>query len=147
MEEFNDYKKKLLVFRDSLPNELQKFAESEALTFLNLVKLRTPVDTGNLRNQWNCKGSVEPDGIDLHITNYAENEVGEQYASFVEYGHNQHVGQYVPKIGKRLVRDSVRGVYMMSRSINDIDLEIGKDFTKAIDDLARRCDLTYESNR
>lgn len=147
MEEFNDYKKKLLAFKNSLPSELQRFAEKEALTFLNLVKMRTPVDTGNLRNQWNCKGSVEPDGIDLHITNYAENEVGENYASYVEYGHHQHVGQYVAKIGKRLVNPQVRGVYMMSRSINDIDLEIGKDFKKTIDDLGRRCGLTHDSDR
>lgn len=147
MEEFEKYKGQLNAFKASLPATLKNFANEEALTFLNLVKMRTPVDTGNLRNSWNCKGTVDIDGIDLHITNYAENEVGEEYASWVEYGHNQHVGQYVAKIGKRLVNPQVRGIYMMSRSINDIDMEIEKDFKKTIDDLARRCGLTHDSNR
>ena len=57
-----------------------------------------PVDTGNLRRSISHK---EPDDFTSVIgTNV-------KYAPFVELGHHQQPGRFVPAIGKRLVRDWV----------------------------------------
>lgn len=59
-----------------------------------------PVDTGTLRNS---------------ITHEAEDSRSEAigtattYAPYVELGHHQQPGRYVPKLGKRLVREFVPG--------------------------------------
>ena len=62
------------------------------------AKLLCPVKTGNLRNS---------------ITHVQEDEKTEvigtnvKYAPYIELGHHQEVGRYVPAIGKRLVNDYV----------------------------------------
>lgn len=62
------------------------------------AKAECPVDTGRL------KGSIthraQDDTTMLVGTNV-------EYAPFVELGHHQEVGRYVPAIGKRLVKDWV----------------------------------------
>lgn len=62
------------------------------------AKERCPVQSGNLRNSI----SHEPRGDDTEAigTNI-------EYAPFVEFGHNQEPGRYVPAIGKRLVASHV----------------------------------------
>ena len=62
------------------------------------AKLRCPTKTSRLKNS---------------ITHVQEDEKTEvigtnvKYAPFVELGHHQEVGRYVPAIGKRLVNDYV----------------------------------------
>ena len=62
------------------------------------AKLRCPTKTSRLKNS---------------ITHVQEDEKTEvigtnvKYAPFVELGHHQEVGRYVPAIGKRLVKDWV----------------------------------------
>lgn len=64
------------------------------------AKKRCPVKTGNLKNS---------------ITHQQTDEVTEtigtnvSYAPYVELGHHQTPGRYVPAIGKRLVADYVAG--------------------------------------
>ena len=64
------------------------------------AKKLCPVDTSNLRN--NITHKREGDDTEL---------IGSptEYAPYVEFGHHQEVGRYVPAIGKRLVRDYVPG--------------------------------------
>lgn len=64
------------------------------------AKKYCPVDTGRL------KGSIthQKDGDD---TMYVGTNV--EYAPYVELGHDQEVGRYVPAIGKRLVASHVNG--------------------------------------
>lgn len=49
----------------------------------------------------------------------SEGEVGftSEYAPHVEYGHRQNVGQYVPKLGKRLKAPFVEGQHFFSREM------------------------------
>lgn len=67
-------------------------------TIESYAKNLCPVDTGNLRNS---------------ITHSTENGntvvVGSavEYAPYVELGHRQEPGRYVPAIGRRLVADHV----------------------------------------
>ena len=58
-----------------------------------------PVDTGNLRN------SITHEMKDEHTVAIGTNV---EYAPFVELGHHQQPGRYVPAIGKRLVNDYVK---------------------------------------
>lgn len=122
-------------FAEEIPVVAKNFADDKAEQFLNLVKPRTPVDTGNLRNRWKCISFVSTGDLMLLISNDAE------YASFVEYGHRQHPGQYVSKINARLKAPFVNGKYMMTKSINDIRMNVGRDFEREIDKLWRRCGL------
>lgn len=58
-----------------------------------------PVQTGNLKNSMTSEVSQQEKAV------YIGTAV--EYAPFVEFGHHQQVGRYVPEIDKRLVRDFV----------------------------------------
>lgn len=59
-----------------------------------------PVDTGTLRNSITHEAeSTRSEAIGTPTT----------YAPYVELGHHQQPGRYVPKLGKRLVREFVPG--------------------------------------
>lgn len=58
-----------------------------------------PVDTGNLKNSLTHEVAMDEQAV------YVGTAV--EYAPYVEFGHHQEVGRYVPKIGKRLVRSFV----------------------------------------
>ena len=58
-----------------------------------------PMQTGNLKNSMTSEVSQQEKAV------YIGTAV--EYAPFVEFGHHQEVGRYVPEIGKRLVRDFV----------------------------------------
>lgn len=74
---------------------------------LAVVKKNTPVSTGQLRRGWYI-ARLSKDRVMLkNPTSYAE---------YVEYGHRQNVGQFVPKLGKRLKRPWVRGIFFARRS-------------------------------
>lgn len=63
------------------------------------AKLKCPKNTGRLSN------SI------THSVSGRTMEVGTnvKYAPYVEFGHHQEPGRFVPAIGKRLVRDFVPG--------------------------------------
>ena len=74
------------------PKELQKLMERYGLKILKGAKLKTPVDTGQLRNNW----TLEKDDLYVKIFNNTE------YAIHVEYGHRTRGG-----------RSYIEGVYML----------------------------------
>lgn len=135
MEDLENLNKALKKFKNGYKNEVQKFANGQSNKFLALVKPRTPVDTGELRNNWVCNTVVGNKDVYLQIRNTSD------YASFVEYGHRQHPGQYVAKIGKRLKASYVKGRYMMTRSVNDILEGAEKDFDTRINRFSKECGL------
>lgn len=47
---------------------------------------------------------------------------GVNYASYVEYGHRQEPGRYIPTIGKRLKSSWVEGQFMLK--ISEQELEV-----------------------
>lgn len=64
---------------------------------------------GNLRRSWQVGSIVSKDGgWEVEIFNSAE------YASYVEYGHRQQPGRYVPVLGKRLKASWVQGRFMLT---------------------------------
>lgn len=74
------------------------------------AKKLCPVDTGNLRNSI----THQREGDDTELIG---SDV--EYASYVELGHHQEVGRYVPAIGKRLVRPFVPGKPYLAPALKD----------------------------
>lgn len=127
-----DYRQ-LEAFRDRLANAqyeefIQSCAKELAARFLRKVIKRTPVGQypegsgktgGTLRRNWSVDNAdmvVEKKGnvYQITLTNNTE------YASYVEYGHRQQPGRYVPAIGKRLKRAWVEGQFFMTISEKEI---------------------------
>ena len=66
---------------------------------------------GTLRRSWTTTGVQRTaDGLQLKIIN------PEKYGIYVEEGHRQNVGQFVPAIGKRLVQPAVQGKHFVRDS-------------------------------
>lgn len=93
--------------RESVDKAVKVAMEELAGRTLRSAKLNTPHDTGHLRRGWFIR-KVDADGILLR------NAVS--YAEYVEYGHMQNVGQYVPKLGKRLKSPWVEGKFYARRT-------------------------------
>lgn len=86
-----------------------------------LVKPLTPVQHGTLRMGWDnalgglgAAGVSKTQGAGSSYSITVENAT--PYASYVEYGHRQTPGRYVPAIGKRLVASWVEGKHMLEIS-------------------------------
>ena len=107
--------------------------------YLRRVKSSTGKMGGTLRRGWTSrtheeaeKGSGTPDATmaaqyaqSLKINHTGNNLVIEivnpvEYASYVEYGHRQTPGRYVPAIGKRLKQGWVAGKFMLTISEQEV---------------------------
>ena len=71
---------------------------------------------GTLRRGWTI-GPIIKEGntIKVQIFNPVE------YASYVEYGHRQEPGRYVPALGKQLKQGWVFGKFMLHNSKEDLE--------------------------
>ncbi len=94
---------------------------------LRKTKKRTPVGVyedhtgGELRRNWYIS-DVKRKGNDIYIEIYNPTE----YGPYVEYGHRQEVGRYVPAIGKRLKKPWVEGKFMLTISMKEVEAMIPK---------------------
>ena len=106
----------------------------EGLSWRDDVRDNTPVDTGDLRRSWELTG---PDKKGLKFEMDLANNL--EYVEFVEYGHRQEPGRFVPAIGKRLVADYVPGSYMLrdgTRRLEEtLKPAVQKEVRKAIESL------------
>ena len=86
-----------------------------AARLLRKVIKRTPSDTGNLRRNW-VVSDVKKNGenYEIEVSNSTE------YASYVEFGHRQTPGRFVPAIGKRLKKSWVKGKFMLTISESEL---------------------------
>ena len=109
-------------FTKTLENASNNF-EKEASKKLDIisskliakVKLKTPVDSGLLRRSW------QPKKIN-NLERLVFNNV--HYASHVNYGHRTRGG-----------KSFVDGVYMLEKSVKEIEQELDKEFSIMIDNL------------
>ena len=70
---------------------------------------------GGLRKAWKIKTPKKTaNSHEIVVENTKE------YASYVEYGHRQNVGRFVPAIGKRLKNNYVKGKFMMTKTEEEI---------------------------
>ena len=86
-----------------------------AARLLRKVIKRTPSDTGNLRRNWTVSDVRKNGGnYEIEVSNSTE------YASYVEFGHRQTPGRFVPAIGKRLKKSWVKGKFMLTVSESEL---------------------------
>lgn len=86
-----------------------------AARLLRKVIKRTPSDTGNLRKNWTVSDVRKNGGnYEIEVSNSTE------YASYVEFGHRQTPGRFVPAIGKRLKKSWVKGKFMLTISESEL---------------------------
>ena len=97
-------------------------------TLTRAVKL-TPSKTGYLRRGWILEAKAkEPDAKEIKkfISDIRVERNGQEYsitlinnveyAVYVNYGHKQKIGRYVPAIGKRLKEGWVTGKFFLERT-------------------------------
>lgn len=107
--------------------EVQKDAEDNPVKYkrgkkAGQVKLKRLTNGGTLRRGWTAGSGnvlsfvsvmkIEHVGHEYHVQ--ITNNVA--YASYVEYGHRQTPGRFVPVLGKRLKNGWVKGQFMMTLS-------------------------------
>lgn len=98
-------------FLSALNQQLQAGLETVGLQAEAYAKLKCAVDTGRLRN------SITHDVQSSDNTVYVGTNV--EYAAYVEYGHHQTPGRYVPQIGKRLKRSFVPAQPFLRPALSD----------------------------
>lgn len=83
--------------------------------FFALVVPRTPAKSGTLRKGW----AIQP--VTSSASTYeVEVKNDTDYASYVEYGHRQTPGRFVPELGKRLKASWVNGQFFMQGAEDDL---------------------------
>jgi Bacteriophage protein of unknown function (DUF646). len=109
-------------FKSMLLNEL-------AARFLRRVKQLTPVESGDLRRNWAVGEKTDNEVIIVNPTSYAE---------YVENGHRQDVGRYVPKLGKKLVKPWVKGKFFTKKTIAEMERTFPTISDKLLEEYLRR---------
>lgn len=89
---------------------------------------------GTLRKGWKAQPNVTKTGTTYEIEVY--NPV--EYASYVEYGHRQQAGRFVPQIGKRLKVSWVEGKFWLTDSENEVQEIAPKLIEKRLNEELRR---------
>lgn len=86
-------------FKDALEEQLEQALIAIGMTAETYAKDGCPVDTGRLRNSITHDYDSRSVAIGTNV----------EYGKWVELGHHQEVGRYVPKLERRLVRSFVPG--------------------------------------
>lgn len=71
---------------------------------------------GELRRGWTVQKGINSGGT---YVNFVINPV--KYGPYVEYGHYQQRGRYVPALGKSLTKSWVKGSFMLIKSLQDLE--------------------------
>ena len=111
----DEFAKTLNNASNNFEKEVSKSLDIITSKLIAKVKLKTPVDSGVLRRSWQPKrvGNLER----LVFNNV-------KYAPHVEYGHRTRGG-----------KSFVDGVYMLEKSVKEIESELDKEFSIMIDNL------------
>ena len=91
----DDFIKNITDAYQEFPRELQKLMNKYGAKIVNGAKRNTPVDTGQLRNNW----TLEKEQFYIRIFNNTE------YGIHVEYGHRTRGG-----------KSYIEGVYMLKKT-------------------------------
>lgn len=122
-----------VVSGDELKNELKKSVKNVGEKYMQNARDKTPVKTGGLHDSWQLKGPFFS-GSDISI----ELRNSKNYASFVENGHRQKVGQYVPAIGKRLKASWVPGQHFLQKATDQTSGQVPELLTPVVWEMLRK---------
>lgn len=87
---------------------------------------------GTLRRGWTTGIHRKGNDYVIEINNPAS------YASYVEYGHRQTPGRFVPAIGKTLKKAWVPGRFMMTISVRELEEQAPAMIEKKLTEMIRR---------
>lgn len=134
-EEFQEFAKHVnaVVSGEQLKTEVKKSVKNVGETYKRNAQANTPVKTGDLRRSWQLKGPFFS-GSDITV----ELRNSKNYASFVENGHRQKVGQYVPAIGRRLKASWVSGQHFLQKATDQTSSQMPELLTPVVWDMMRR---------
>lgn len=105
--------------RGGLDRFYREAAGDSAARLRNMARERTPAGDGALRGAWTVL-PVEKQG-DRYVV-AVENSA--EYASFVEFGHRQQPGRFVPALGRRLKENWVGGQFMLTASERELETQL-----------------------
>ena len=107
--------------------EIEQSTKRVGVQALRQFKANPPVDTGGLRRSWTANGpNYGGSGWTITLINNAD------YASYVEEGHRQTPGRFVPAIGKRLKASWVHGQFFMKRSLAEVNSQLPELITPGL---------------
>ena len=109
----DNFMKNINNIQSNFHGDLQKLVEKHGGKLLRNTKMKTPVDTGQLRRSW----ELEKGDLYVKLMNRTE------YAQFIEYGHRTRGG-----------KSYVEGVYMLKTSFEKTE----KDFTNDLEKLFKK---------
>lgn len=115
IQELDDFTKVLENASNNFEKEANKKLDIIASKLVAKVKLKTPVDSGLLRRSWQPK---KISNLERLVFNNC------RYGQFVNYGHRTKGG-----------KSFVDGVYMLEKSVKEIESELDKEFSIMIDNL------------
>lgn len=129
------YRKDLRAILDDI-REIDKKCLNKAVNLGSAyAKRNTPVVTGFMRKSWHAsRTEIKPDGVEKSLYNTAD------YASYVNDGHRQEVGRYVPVLGKTLKKPWVEGNYTLEKANNRVEKSLIREFKKEIERVNREHD-------
>lgn len=148
VSEFERFVKNFQQFSTGLDKFVRNFLLEQANIVLANTKAKTPVKTGDLRNRWELTDVTKKgNNYEIQIFNTL------YYASYIEDGHKQRVGRFVPgvidangfhyvkgaKTGIVLKRPFINGFHMCRIALNDLDLSMRTKFENAFKSYRERC--------
>ena len=131
--EYSDFKKfrnQLLSLQRGNDDFMLRLSDQIAALLLRRVVQLTPVGVydnligvtrtgGQLRRSWRVqKAQKQVKAYAAVVYNQAE------YAFYVEYGHRQQPGRFVPVLGKRLKRSWVTGRFMLTKAQIEVERDL-----------------------
>lgn len=97
------------------------------------LRLRRVRSGGQLRRNWFATpAKVAGNRYEAEVANPTK------YAMYVEYGHRQHVGQFVPVLGKRLKKPWVNGRFMLRKAHEEVKEKAPAYLQRELDRYLRR---------
>ena len=109
----DNFLKNINNIQSNFHSDLQNLVEKHGGILLRDTKMKTPVDTGQLRRSW----ELEKGDLYVKLMNRTE------YAQFIEWGHRTRGG-----------KSYVEGVYMLKTSFEKTE----KDFTNDLEKLFKK---------
>jgi hypothetical protein len=132
----DDYRKRLKAMLGDISDIDVRILNISVNKGLIVARRNTPVVTGFMRKMWGVTPTkkVKRKGAEKGLCNTAD------YASFVNDGHRQEVGRYVPAIGKRLVKPWVEGQHQLEAAERAVEKSLKQEFVKEIERVNRKYD-------
>lgn len=146
-------KKDMQKLQKEAPTTCQKISDELSARLLRLVKQKTQVgnkpkldesltenqrktaeaiwdgyEGGTLRRGWTVQRGTAAGG---KYVNFVLNPV--EYGLYYEYGHYQQRGRYVPALGKSLSKSWVKGHFVLTKSLQELERLAPKIIQKNVD--------------